>query len=209
MPNIDFYAAGADFISILHYVFEQSGCRVFENASPFGEDIAEFKSIGELSTRYPIGVCGGSAFSALLQLVPPGGSKLFKIRRISLSPDVCHGHTFRHEIEGWGLIQLYLGGIGPQGLVHSHSNHNSEARARKWAATCTNHGSPDNWNWKEVIVVSSALNRFIRSRSMAYKLGSRPVLRDAAIAFASGLNPVNINDRNILNKRRSSQSDSV
>jgi hypothetical protein len=202
MPNIDFYAAGADFLAVLTYVFDRSGCRVFESYSPLGEEIAEFKSIKDLSARYTIGVCRGSAPSALLQLVPPSGSNRFTIQRISLSPDVCHGHTFRYSVEGWGLVQLYIGGIGPHGLVNSHSNHNTEARARKWAETYRDLGPVELWNWRETTAVSSALNRFIRAKLTIYKLGSRPVLRDAAAAFAAGLDPVSVGDQNLLNERR-------
>jgi hypothetical protein len=49
MPNIDFYAAEEDFLAVLTYVFEQSACRVFEMYSPPGQEIAEFKSIEDLS----------------------------------------------------------------------------------------------------------------------------------------------------------------
>jgi hypothetical protein len=202
MPNLDFYAAGADFLSVLGYVFDQSGCRIFESNSPFGEEIAEFTSIDDVSARYAIGVCRGSAPSVLLQLVPPSGSNLFRIRRIALSPDACRGHTFRYEVTGWGLIQLYLGGSGPQGLVNSHSNHNTEARARKWAATARDLESPGLWDWRETTAISAALNRFIHTKLAVYKLGSRPVLRAAAIAFAAGLEPVDTGDKGLLRERR-------
>jgi hypothetical protein len=201
MPNIDFYAAGADFFPVLTYLFEQSACRVFESYSPLGEEIAEFKSIDDLSARYPIGVCRGSGPSVLLQLVPPSASHQFSIRRISLQPELCDGNTFRYAVEGWGLINLHLGGIGPQGLVNSHSNHNTEARARKWLETHRELGPIELWNWQEITAVSSALNRFIRIKLATYKLGSRPVLPEAAAAFAAGLAPIPVGDQNFLNER--------
>jgi hypothetical protein len=201
MPNIDFYATGGDFRSVLTYVFKQSACRVFESYSPPGEEIAEYKSVDELSARYPIGICRGSGPSVLLQLVPPSASNQFSIRRISLQPELCDGHTFRYAVEGWGLIHLHLGGIGPEGLVNSHSNHNTEARARKWLETHRELGPIEIWNWREITAVSSALNRFIRTKLAAYKLGSRPVLPDAAAAFATGLAPVSVADQNLLKNR--------
>ena len=111
MPNIDFYAAGADFHAVLTYVFEQSKCRVFESYSPPGEELTEFKSIDDLSARYPIGICRGSGPSVLLQLVPPGASHQFSIRRISMQRELCDGHTFRYALEGWDLIHLHLGAL--------------------------------------------------------------------------------------------------
>jgi len=201
MPNIDFYAAGADFPSVLTYVFKQSTCRVFESYSPPSQEIAEFESIDDLSARYPIGVCRGSGPSVQLALVPPGASHQFSIRRISLRPELCDGQTFRYTVEGWGLIHLHLGGIGPQGLVTSHSNHNTEARARKWSETYPEFGPVEIWNWRETTAVSSALNRFIRTKLATYKLGSRPVLPDAAAAFAAGLAPILVGDQNLLKDR--------
>ena len=189
MPNIDFYAAGEDFTAVLTYVFERSGCRVFESYSPFGAELAEFKSIADISSRYEIGDCRGSAHSVLLQLVTPSASNDFAIRRIALDPSRCEGHTFRHAIEGWGLIQLYLGGRGPDGLIASHSNHNSEARAMRWADTHQSLGSPQRWNWQEITTVSSALNRHVLTKLAQYKLGSRPVLPAAGALLASGLTP--------------------
>jgi len=201
MPNIDFYAAGTDFRAVLTYVFKQSKCRVFESYSPSGEEIAEFKSIDDVSARYPIGVCRGSAPSVLLQLIPPGASHQFSIRRISVQPELCDGHIFRYAVEGWGLIQLHFGGIGPQGLVNSHSNHNTEARARKWLETHRELGPIEIWSWRETAEVSSALNRFIRTKLATTKIGSRPVLPDAAAAFAEGLAPIFVGDQNLLKDR--------
>jgi hypothetical protein len=201
MPNIDFYAAGADFFPVLTYIFKQSTCRVFESYSPPGEEIAEFKSIDDLSARYPIGVCRGSGPSVLLQLVPQSASDQFSIRRISMQPEHCDGHTFRYAVEGWGLIHLHLGGISSQGLVNSHSNHNTEARARKWSKSYQEIGPMEIWNWRETTVVSSALSRFIRSKLATYKLGSRPVLPEAAAAFAAGIAPIHVRDQNLLKGR--------
>jgi hypothetical protein len=197
MPNIDFHAAGADFFPVLTYV---SACRVFERYSPPGEEIAEFKSIDDLSARYPIGVCRGSGPSVLLQLVPPSASHQFSVRRISMQPELCDGHTFRYTVEGWGLIHLHLGGTGPQGLVVSHSNHNTEARARKWLESRPEFGPIEIWNWRETNMVSSALSRFI-GKLATYKLGSRPVLPDAGAAFAEGLAPIFVGDQNLLKDR--------
>jgi hypothetical protein len=201
MPNIDFYAAGSDFDSVLTYVFERSVCRVFESYSPFGEELVEFKSIRDVAARYPIGICIGSSPSVLLELVTPNSADLFKIRRVSLAPDSCGGHTFRDQLTGWGLIQLHLGGVGPRGLVSSHSNHNSESRARKWQRTFKELGSVDRWNWPEIARISSAFNRFIRTNLSVSNLGSRPVLAKAAIAFADGICPVMTGDKVLLETR--------
>jgi hypothetical protein len=192
VPNLDFYAVGADFDAVLNYIFKERACRVFESYSPPGEEIAEFKSTAEISARYPVGICRGSGASVFLQLVPPGAAPLFAIRRVSLSPDANQGHTFRYAVTGWGLIQLYLGGQGPYGLVASHTNHNTESRARRWQAVHPELGPAAAWDWREVTRVSSAFNRFVRTKLAVSKIGNRPVLSNAAEAISNGTHPVGV-----------------
>jgi hypothetical protein len=170
--------------------------------SPPGQQIAEFASIEMLEARYSIGICKGSAPSVLLQLVPPNSFGLCRVRRIDLKAGVYGDYAFRYSFEGWGLIQLYLGGIGPHGLVDSHCNHNTEARARHWEPVDRGElGSVQSWDWRKITAISAACNRFVRKLGL-YKLGSRPVLPMAAAAFETGLDPVPMFDRELLRKRR-------
>ncbi len=201
MPNLDFYAGDGDFFPILNYLFTQSGCRVFELSSPPGRDITEFTSIRTLEAQFSIGVCGGTAPSILLQLVPPSSFDLCQVRRIELNRATFSDDAFRYELSGWGLIQLYLGGIGPNGVVESHSNHFTEGGAKSREQIGSERGPVDAWDWRKVTASSFALNRFVRKLGR-YKLGSRPVLPDAAAAFETGVDPVAIFDKELLRGRR-------
>jgi len=206
MPNLDFYAVAADFDAVLEYVFAKSECRVFESYSAFDSELIEFSSADMLKEKFRIGQCTSDTPSTLLQLVVPGASTFYRIRRIDLLPEKCRGHTFRYTIEGWGLIQLYLGGIGPRGVVASHTNHNSEARARAWQATCPEMESTGAWDWTQVTAVSSAFNRYIRNKLAVNKLGSRPVLPAAQEAFDAGLVPAEGFARALLENRHAALS---
>ena len=188
MPKLDFYACGLDFEPILDFIFLRSGCRIFESYSAFDAEIREFKSAADLLQACRVGECAADYPSILLQLVPPRADSLYSIRRIKLKPST--GHTHRYAINGWGLIQLHLGGFGPSGLVHSHTNHNSEKRAHLWAGTYPDLGSPKAWDWKQVVRTSSALNRHVRTKlSVTVELG-RPVLPKAAKALGNGTTAV-------------------
>lgn len=188
MPNCDFYASGADFDDLLDFVFAQADCRVFESYSPFDQELIEFHSKEEIAARYPVGVCRGNAQSVLLDLLARRAGGQLEVRRIDLKPGV--GATFRYAVNGWGLISLQLGGVGPQGLVPSHTNHNSEKRALAWAPAFPELGGVAQWNWAEVTRTSNRINRHIRTKLAVAKIGSRAVLRDAQAQLAAALKPL-------------------
>ncbi|HEY2035054.1 MAG TPA: hypothetical protein VGH02_15340, partial [Rhizomicrobium sp.] len=174
---LDFYAIDTDFLPILGQVFKNYGCRVFESYSEFDQEIREFKEPEDIIASRK------SSQSIYLQLVVPSASELVQIRRIALNEST--GHGFRYCIDGWGLIQLYLGTQTSSGITHSHTNHNSEVRARTWETTIREMKPASSWNWKEINRISSALNRFIRKQAVATAF-RRPVLPAASRAHDAG-----------------------
>jgi hypothetical protein len=188
MPNCDFYAAGPDLDELLEFVFALPDCRVFESYSLMEQELVEFQSTAEIRSRYRLGHCGGTGDTVLLQLVPSRAGGAVGVARIELDPRRCQGATFRYRLTGWGLIQLYLGGVSPRGVVHSHTNHASEKWARAWEATCAwERGPVSAWDWREVTRVSSKINRFIRQRLAVGRIASRPVLRHANELLVAGV----------------------
>ncbi len=186
MSNCDFYAVGNDLVNILEFTFTNLDCRVFELSSGFDEQLCEFKSLEELKEKYDIGKCINRTSSVNLQLWPVKASNSVVIDKIDLNPKKCNGAKFRYQITGWGLIQLYIGGISKLGIVHSHTNHNSEKRAKKLASINPElTGTPSDWDWKEVSRVSNKLNRYITKCSVS-KINSRPVLQEAATKIKGG-----------------------
>lgn len=175
MPNCDFYAAGGDFETILNFVFDELNCRVYESYSKPDKELIEFEDPAHLLS-YTKAEFGEGVKEHRFQLWPVEASNNVRVRRFALDPGACKGATFRHNVEGWGLIQLYFGGVKGDRLFHSHTNHNSRQRAMNWSDTYSdNLGDPLDWNWKIVSSVSGKLNRFIRKQAVS-KTGSRPVL---------------------------------
>jgi hypothetical protein len=186
VPNCDFYAAPGDFEPILRFIFEDMDCRVFEAYSRFDHDLREFSSLEELvnDAALKLGDCSNSKLSCFLMLWPFKASDQVRIRRIELDPAAQLG-KHRYAVEGWGLISLQFGGLAEMKLHPSHTNHNSETRARKWADTYTDMGDPSDWNWNIVTNTSAKLNRRIRSLATT-KIGSRLVLPAAKEALGTG-----------------------
>jgi hypothetical protein len=181
LPNCDFYAAAGDFEPILQFIFSDLHCRVLEAYSGCDQDLREFSCLDELVKGTNL---GEGSLSCFLVLWPVEASDQVRIRRIKLDPSSGLG-THTHVTEGWGLISLQLGGLNKQGLHHSHTNHNTEKRATKWADTQHYMGDPLAWNWNVVTRTSDKLNRRIRSLAVA-KVGSRSVLPGAKAAFDLG-----------------------
>jgi hypothetical protein len=178
VPNCDFLATKSDIEAVLGYVFASCEFTVYEAYSEPEAELRTFGNAAELAKLYPLGLCQGTAPSVLLHLVAKNSGAV-TVERFALEPIKCNGKTYRYRSSGWGLIQLHLGGIGPKGLVPSHTNHNSQARALKWAPTYPELPSPSTWNWQAVQAASSKLNRFIRKQAVS-KEGNRLVLPEAA-----------------------------
>ncbi len=186
MPNCDFYAVSADLFAVLDFVFSELPCRVFESYSQMGEKLREFNAAEEIEALDHFGEISGKGPSVLLELWATEASSNVRVEKIALDPGRSGGYTQRFKVTGWGLIQLQLGGNSPSGILHSHTNHNSEARAKKWQATCPEMGDLAEWDWSKVAAVSRKLNHHIRSTLAVDKIGGRPVLEYAAKLLESG-----------------------
>ena len=143
LPNCDFYAASGDFEPILQFIFADLHCRVLEAYSGFDKNLREFSCLDELVKGTNLGDCSNGALSCFLMLWPVEASDQVRIRRIELDPSSGLG-VHRSVVEGWGLISLQLGGLNRMGLHPSHTNHNTEKRATKWADTYE-HSMGDPW----------------------------------------------------------------
>jgi hypothetical protein len=181
MPNCDFYALGADFVRILEFVFEQPGWALVESASRPDRPLRHFDSARSVLAAFDL-----ETEDAMLQLHAASTGGAIGEHRIVYRPQAVAGAGGRTDSEGWGLIQLDLR-ASPGGPIRpSHTNHNSEARARRWSATLDDRLGPvEAWGWREVERVSGRLNRFMRGYA-ATRAGSRAVLPVASLAVVAG-----------------------
>jgi hypothetical protein len=171
--NLDFFAAETDLREIFDFLFSATDVRVFESYSEYDSDLREFKSTDELAGVYQLGRDpAGNGHAILLQLWSPLVMRDLVIRRFSLNPSKCDGHTFRHNIEGGGLMQLYLGGVHDLIITMSHFGHQSQVRAQSW-------GVGDGVDWEALGKVSRPIEYHIRNRLALAKVPGRPVLREA------------------------------
>ena len=174
MANLDFYALSEDLRSLFQFLYAETDVVVYELASEFDRDIRRFTSLAELETVFSL----GAYRAGYLQLWSPSVMAHPVIKRIELK---VSGHSFRYEVRGAGLIQLYLDG-GLDGIIyHTHYGHWSEAGARRRSIY-----PADDCNWPALSKLSGRIQRHIRSKLAATKLYARPVLHQAFSAVQQG-----------------------
>ena len=169
MPHLAFFAAPADIVPVMAFVFAE--CLVFESYSVPGVSLRRFASPVEVRAAFD--ERGPAGLGLMLHSPMMGGD--FVIERFALSPGVFPGATWREKISGWGLIQMEFPGVQASKLRHSFTNHNSEKRAQLWAKTHPEIPSVDAWDFQEVSRISRRINRQIANLAVR-KEGSRPVL---------------------------------
>jgi len=181
MPNCDFYALARDCAAVLEFVFSNRDWRLMEAYSAPDQEVRTFTSLEEVTSAFDL-----TRQAAHLMLYAPEMRGHLATKRIDLEPGALGNATFRYASEGWGLIQLLLEAPRGQELRASHTNHNSQDRAERWAPTYP-HDAPHvaTWDWAAVTRVSARLVRHIRGMGAA-KVGSRPVLPAAFEAEQKG-----------------------
>lgn len=178
--NVDFFAAEADQKALLDFLFSETDVRIFESYSEFDSELREFHSTEELVKVFPLGKdLHGNGNAVLLQLWSPSVMSRLSIERFSVNPESCNGHTFRHRIDGGGLMQLYLGGVSGSVITMSHFGCQSETRAKKW-------GVEEGVNWESLERISGKIQYHLRKRMAAGEVPGRPVLPQAMQLARSG-----------------------
>lgn len=168
--NLDFFAADADQRAILDFLFSSTDVRVFESYSEPDAELREFPSTNDLAATFPVGSDPhGNGHAIDLQLWSPSVMRHLSIPRFELNPAHCNGHTFRHRVEGGGLMQLYFGGVCDRVLTKSHFGHQSQVRAKAWNVD-------DGVNWEALALLSNRIQYHVRKRLAAGKAGTVPVL---------------------------------
>jgi hypothetical protein len=178
--NLGFFAAEADQRAVLDFLISSTDVRVFESYSEYDAELREFRSTDELAAAFPLGTDPhGNGSAVLLQLWSPSVMRDLTITRFALNPEACDGHTFRHRIDGGGLMQLYLGGVCGRVVTKSHFGHQSQARAQKWDVD-------QGVNWEALKKLSNRIQYHIRQRLAAGKVPGMPVLPQALGLAQSG-----------------------
>jgi hypothetical protein len=183
--NYDFFAAKDDKIEILHHIFNETDLHVYDLDSPFGQEICEYKAVEEISSKFDLDK--GDKFANTFQLWAPRHQGRLIFAKIKLDPKRCNGHTFRYSTEGWGLIQLYFGGLKNNELNHSHIGHFSEKGALKCEYANRRNGLVNAWDWKEINITSRKLKYQIHNKMSIGKLGSCGVLPGASKLEKQGI----------------------
>jgi hypothetical protein len=179
MASLGFYATVGDHQALLVDLFQQGDVRIFESYSAFDCDLKEFarpeQILDELrQATYP-------RLAVLLELWAPQASAEVGIERFEVS---VAGHRYRHRIGGWGLMQLHLSKETEDTIHVSHFGHFSqrgaERRSEPPLSPPSNPGTAADWDWRLLAQISRRIQYRIAKRFSDKKVGSRPLLHEAA-----------------------------
>jgi hypothetical protein len=174
MANLDFYALCNDLRKLFEFLYSETDVVAYELSSEFGRDPRRFESLEELAAAFNL----GTYRAGHLQLWSPSVMTRPIIRRVELKvPD----HSFRYEVGGIGLIQLYLDGVRDDVIYHTHFGHWNEAGAKQRSMYSAN-----DCDWHALAKLSSKVQGHIRGTLAAAKLYARPVLHQAFAAVQEG-----------------------
>lgn len=150
--------------AVAEAIFSDAPVTVVEAYSDFSQEARQFHCAEEVC-RYAIGVRETGNNPHLVVHYPDMGGRL-ALRRCSLDPDKCDGHTYRYTAEGWGLIFVYLQ-IASAGRLGSFVSANSEKRALAWEPTYPDMDPPGTWNWPAVGRHTRRLTRALKRAESA------------------------------------------
>lgn len=157
----DFIADKQNKIDILEFIFKETDLHLFDLGSVYGQEIYEYKSVEEITEKFDL--VSGDKFAVTFQLWSPRHKAQPIFRKINLDPKHCKGHTFRYSTDGWGLIQLYFGGIKHNKQNESHIGHFTEKAALERESTTTFNGKVSEWDWSEIQKTSRLLKQKIKT----------------------------------------------
>jgi hypothetical protein len=178
MSQTTFYAARADEIDVLRFVFDETDCHVYEAYSRPDHELRRFASLADVRKAFDVGGDRpGENRTILLSLWSPATCGEATVSRYDLE---VRDARFRYQIGGWGLFRLQLGGSGDGVIGDSWFAHNSEKRAHKWGRDAyTELAPPDAWDWEAVTKLGRRVIYHIRNRLAVAKAGSAAVLATA------------------------------
>jgi hypothetical protein len=173
----DFFADRNDKIEVLNFIFQETDLQIFDSNSIYGEKVNEYRASTDIISKFDLQ--NGGEFAITFQLWTPRFMGDLVFRKVDLDPKRCDGHTFRYSTDGWGLIQLYFGGVKDNLLNRSHIGHQSEKRALAWQKNYKEMGSVTKWDWKVVEQTGRKLKHQIHSKMSKRKIGLCGVLKGA------------------------------
>jgi hypothetical protein len=181
--QFNFFALFPDKISLLEYIFSDTGFRIFDHYSTYGQELKEYKSSQEVADTFDLK--NGKANEVQLALWNPNHGMMNIVRKVDLNPKYCNGHTFRYSATGWSLQQLYFGGLLDNKLYYSTLQGFNEKGAID-KDTINSNRTAHLLNWVQIKSDQRRLKYFIETKLTTRKIGTFLILKSADEELQSG-----------------------
>ena len=146
--------------ALFSIAFEERKLTVFEAYSDYGSELSSFGSAKDLSAFVDAALAKEHP-SVYVALFAEGFGPGPIVRRINLDPRRCQGHSFRYQVQGWGLIFLQFDPVRGYAKTCNISV-NSKARAISWSPTYPELGDPLFWDWQSIEKFFRRLGRVMK-----------------------------------------------
>ncbi|MGB4811942.1 MAG: hypothetical protein WBP13_05625 [Methylophilaceae bacterium] len=116
--------------------------------SSFDSDIVSFHS-AEALNEYISHELHEKNTMLLFSVYYPDTQGFREVRKITLIPEKCDGHTYRYAVGGWGVIRFHLK-RQLDNTLECYFGVSSEKRANTWLVNVPEFMAPNLWHWKLV-----------------------------------------------------------
>jgi hypothetical protein len=183
--SYDFFADEFDKIEVLKFLFNETNLEVYDHYSPYDEKVCCYNNINEITSKFDLK--NGGKYSLTFNLWSPDFKGDIAFEKIQLDPKRCNGHTFRFATRGWGLIQLYFGGLDNTTLSLSHIGHFNKKGALLREGGSKMNGIVEAWDWDEISKSSRKLKYHIDKKLATKRIGACGVLPGADNLLKQGV----------------------
>ena len=174
----DFYGTKDDKKTILDFIFSETNYLVFDHYSDFGSELIQYYSTEEIITKFDLEI--GKQYAVCFGLWNSMDGMKNIVRKVNLNPKECNGHTFRFACNGWGVQNLYFGGIQNETLNRStFMGFNEKGAIAKDLFNAENEREAHKLDWKLIISDQRKLKNFIEKKLGVEKHNRGIILQNA------------------------------
>ncbi|MEM6637134.1 MAG: hypothetical protein AAF667_14730 [Pseudomonadota bacterium] len=148
----------SDLSQVIEAFFQEYAIAFEHGASTYGAPPQEYSDAGAVRDYVRSVFERGYKLALVSVYYPAANGRLWR-KETTVDPARFNGANIRHEVAGWGMIQIIIRN-GSDPMIEVEISVNSAKRAENWANNIAEMGPADAWDWK---IVERNARRAIRA----------------------------------------------